>query len=120
MAKYRDRLQIIADILEIVGKGSRKTRIMYRANLSYRLLCRYLDEVLDSGLAKCQEPDSYELTQKGEDFLVRYDEYTKRCEGLAEHQNSVNIQKVALENMCQRPAPTRSSSTRQTKVRAKR
>ena len=52
MSRYRDRLQIIADILVIASRRARKTQIMYQANLSYRLLCRYLGEVLEAGLVK--------------------------------------------------------------------
>ena len=50
MSRYRDRLQIIADILVIASRRARKTQIMYQANLSYRLVCRYLGEVLDAGM----------------------------------------------------------------------
>jgi len=46
MGKYRDRLQIIADMLSVVRGGAKKTHIMYQANLSYTLLGRYLSEVL--------------------------------------------------------------------------
>ena len=35
MIKYRDRLDIIADILKVVRDGAKKTRIMYMACLLY-------------------------------------------------------------------------------------
>jgi len=100
MSRYRDRLQIIADMLSIVGGGARKTRIMYQANLSYRLLCRYLSEVLDAGLVKFENEDCYVLTAKGKEFLSRHEEYSKRCESLEEQFNHVNNEKTVLENMC--------------------
>jgi len=100
MSKYRDRLQIIADILYIANDRARKTRIMYQANLSYKLLCRYLDEVLDAGLVRSADDDCYVLTAKGKEFLSRHESYAKRCESLEEHLNSVNDEKSALVKMC--------------------
>jgi len=100
MSKYRDRLQIIADMLSIVSRGAKKTRIMYQANLSYRLLCRYLSEVLDAGLVSSENGDHYVLTGKGKEFLFRHEEYSKRCKSLEEHLNHVNNEKTVLEKMC--------------------
>jgi len=100
MSKYRDRLQIIADILRIAGKRARKTQIMYQANLSYRLLCRYLDEVLGAGLVSFESEECYVLTTKGKEFLDRHQQYSKRCKNLVQHLNHINNEKTALESMC--------------------
>lgn len=100
MSKYRDRLQIIADILVIAGKRARKTQIMYQANLSYRLLCRYLGEVLEAGFVSFENKDCYVLTSKGKEFLDRHEEYSKRCKSLAQYLNHVNIERTNLEKMC--------------------
>jgi predicted transcriptional regulator len=100
MGNYRNRLQIIADILLIASRRAKKTQIMYQANLSYRLLCRYLTEVLDAGLVSFENRDCYVLTAKGKEFLSRHEEYSKRCKGLEEHLNHVNHEKIVLEKMC--------------------
>jgi len=100
MGKYRDRLQIVADILSIVIEGARKTRIMYQANLSYKLLCRYLSEVLDARLVVYNDEDFYVLTSKGKEFLSRYEEYSKLCGNLEEQLGLVDIEKSVLEKMC--------------------
>ncbi len=100
MGRYRDRLQIVADILAITSRGAKKTRIMYQANLSYKLLCKYLDEVIVAGLVGCEDGDCYVLTVKGKEFLSRHEEYSKHCEGLEEHLNHVNNERDVLENMC--------------------
>lgn len=100
MSKYRDRLQIIADILSIADRRAKKTRIMYQANLSYRLLCHYLSKVLDAGLIKSEDDDCYVLTAKGKAFLSRHEEYSKRCRSLEQHLNHVNVEKNALMSMC--------------------
>ncbi len=99
MSKYRDRLQIIADILKIVDRRARKTQIMYQANLSYRLLCRYLNEVSEAGLVSLEE-DFFVLTRRGKKFLARHVAYSKRCKRLEQHVSHVNDERIVLENLC--------------------
>lgn len=100
MAKYRDRLQIIADILAITSTGAKKTRIMYQANLSYKLLCKYLDDVIVTGLVSCENGDWYVLTPKGKNFLNRHEEYSKHCQSVEERLNHINNERSVLEKMC--------------------
>ena len=45
MGNYRGKLDIIADILRVVSGNAKKTQIMYQANLSYRVLQKYLAEI---------------------------------------------------------------------------
>ena len=99
MGKYRNRLQIIADMLSIVKNGARKTQIMYQANLSYKVLCRYLIDILDSGMITFGSADYYTLTRKGKEYLKRYDDYEKRCKRLEEQLNDVDREKMTLERM---------------------
>jgi len=99
LGKYRDRLQIIADILSITSNGAKKTTIMHQANLSYKLLCRYLNEIMDAGLAGFCE-NRYILTSKGKEFLLRYDEYSKHRERLRYHLDNVKNKKILIEHMC--------------------
>jgi len=100
LSKYRDRLQIIASILSTASSGAKKTRIMYQANLSYKLLCRYLDEVLDAGLVCFEEGDYYVLTTKGKEFLDMHEGYSQRCKNLERHLSSINNDKATLESLC--------------------
>ena len=100
LSKYRDGLRIVADILFIARRRAKKTQIMYQANLSYKLLCQYLVKVLDAGLIAIEGEDCYVLTAKGNEFLNRHEEYSKRCKSLEEHFNHVNSEKTALEKMC--------------------
>jgi len=99
MGKYRGRLQIIADILSVVRDGAKKTHVMYQANLSYTLLSRYLTEVLESGLVSLDTEDRYKLTNRGQKFLDRFNEYSKRCGQLEQQLNHVNDEKTVLENI---------------------
>jgi len=101
-AKHRSRLQIIADILDTIkGKdGAKKTHIMYQANLSYSLLCRYLDEVQGAGLAFTNAYSEYVITEKGRVFLAKFREYSERRRRVVEGFNSVQNDESTLESMC--------------------
>ena len=98
MAKYRSRLEIVADVLGVVSDGARKTQIMYQANLSYKLLVRYLKDVIDMGLVKMKGEDTYELTEKGFEFLEKFRGYYERRVEVEEQLNGVQDEKVMLEN----------------------
>jgi len=117
MSKYRDRLQIIASILSIASGRAKKTQIMYQANLSYKLLCRYLNEVTQAGLVNFENKECYVLTEKGKEFLNRHEEYSKRCKSLEEHFNHVNDEKVALEKMCFNARRVNNSLNRLDRIR---
>jgi predicted transcriptional regulator len=74
-AKRRDKLYIIAEILEIAKEGTLKTQVMYRANLSFTQLNEYLDRMLKLRFLENVNVDSrqlYKSTDKGLDFLRRY------------------------------------------------
>jgi predicted transcriptional regulator len=76
----RDRLFIVAEILEIAMDGSLKTQIMYRANLSFTQLNDYLNFMLRISLLEItleNDKDTYRATDKGVDFLQRYREITE-------------------------------------------
>jgi predicted transcriptional regulator len=76
-SKRRDKLYIVAEILEIARDGSLKTQIMYRANLSFTQLNDYLRFMLKINLLeRVLENDKqiYRATGKGVDFLQRYRE----------------------------------------------
>lgn len=79
-AKRRDKLFIIAEILEIAKDGSLKTQIMYRANLSFTQLNDYLNFMLRISLLEKilqNDRETYRATDKGVDFLQRYHEITE-------------------------------------------
>jgi predicted transcriptional regulator len=79
--RYRSRIQIAADILEIAKDGSRKTRIMYQGNLSLDLLQKYLDMLVNFGLLEVRGSEkSYIATEKGRRFLEDYRELQKYSE----------------------------------------
>ena len=79
-SKRRDKLCIIAEILEVAKGGSLKTQIMYKANLSFAQLNEYLKFMLKINLIKKVDnrgKDSYIATEKGLNFLQRQGELTE-------------------------------------------
>ncbi len=98
MSRYRSRLEIIADVLSVAREGAKKTQIMYQANLSYKLLTRYLKDVIDMGLVRMEGENTYELTEKGSDFLREFKDYYERRVEVEEKLNDVQDEKMTLEN----------------------
>jgi len=79
-SKRRDKLCIIAEILEIAKEGTLKTQVMYKANLSFAQLTKYLKFMLKIKLIQKlnhQRKDVYITTDKGLDFLQRQCELTE-------------------------------------------
>ena len=75
--RRRDRLSIIAEVLEVARERALKTQIMYRANLSFAQLNEYLSLLLDMHLlkvVKASERTFYRITDKGSRFLQSYSE----------------------------------------------
>jgi predicted transcriptional regulator len=94
--KRRDKLFIIAEILEIAKDGTLKTQIMYRANLSFTQLNDYLGFMLKICLlekARENEKEVYRASQKGLDFLERYNEINEllKTEEEVNGKNGVKI-----------------------------
>jgi predicted transcriptional regulator len=97
--KRRDKLGIIAEILEIAKEGTLKTQIMYKANLSYAQLNDYLKFLLKSGLLQkvvSRGKNVYAVTEKGIDFLQRHSELT---ELLKENEKGKNGVKLPPQNL---------------------
>ncbi|MFL6318178.1 MAG: winged helix-turn-helix domain-containing protein [Nitrososphaeraceae archaeon] len=68
--KYRSRTEIVAMILEAANGGATKTKIMYRAFLSYAQLKEYLSVLIANDLMDYLEsPQIYKTTEKGLSFL---------------------------------------------------
>lgn len=103
MGSYRSRFDIIADILQVVksNNGAKKTQIMYGANLSYKVLTKYLAEVLEACLITFEKKDGvYVLTGRGKEFLEHYREYSKRNRRVERQLENVNAKKRILEKLC--------------------
>ncbi|MEM3637126.1 MAG: winged helix-turn-helix domain-containing protein [Conexivisphaerales archaeon] len=72
--RTRSRIRIYYDILlSVMEEGNAKpTRVLYKANLSYDRLVKYLDELISKGLLQevhASENRYYVITQQGVKFL---------------------------------------------------
>jgi predicted transcriptional regulator len=73
--KYRSRTEIVAMILEAANGGATKTRIMYKAFLSYAQLREYLSVLIENNLLEYLEGlQNYKTTEKGLNFLKMHNE----------------------------------------------
>ena len=100
VGSYRGKFDIIADILTIASRNPKKTQIMYQANLSYRILQKYLTELNGASLISLQdESQRYVLTPKGQQFLNEYKEYSKTNRHIEKVLNNANIKKANLERL---------------------
>jgi predicted transcriptional regulator len=71
--KYRSRTDIVSQILDAANGGSTKTRIMYKAYLSYAQLKEYLSILVENGLLEYQDAEEkYRTTEKGMKFIKAY------------------------------------------------
>ena len=70
--KYRSRTEIVSHILEAANGGATKTKIMYKAFLSYAQLMEYLALLNQNGLLEHNEDQTYKTTGKGMKFLGIY------------------------------------------------
>ena len=82
----RDQLTIISDLLEITQQPQRLTHILYKSNMSYGQLSKYLDELTNLGLleTKTKPFRAFVRTDKGKQFyeMLSYKQ---------EIQNSENV-----------------------------
>ena len=101
MGSYRNRLDIIADILQVASQSAKKTQIMYQANLSYKVLQRYLKDITTASLIDFETTEQcYVLTQKGREFLEAYKDYAKTNKTIEKRLNDVDNKKKNLEELC--------------------
>jgi len=85
MGRRRGEVQILTDILSTSLNGVRVTHLMYRANLSYSTLRRYLVAMLNQGLiGNVRNSDGsvvYRTTEKGRLLLNKLKEVKHALRG---------------------------------------
>ncbi len=112
MSKYRSRIDIIAAILDVAKQEVCKTRIMYIANLSYRLLEKYLTETVRLGFLGFDN-DNYHITDKGLAFLEKYLDFSSKYSRIENERRKMLFEKETLEKLCQLGPETNQSSSSQ-------
>ena len=72
MSRRRSSIDILHDVLRLCDNGGvKKTAIMYRANLSYDQLRRYLTVLTRQEIVARNDAGNYQVTEKGRDILRR-------------------------------------------------
>lgn len=78
MAKKRERLEVIRDILNVVRQNRKvkPTRLLYASNLSPQMFKEYVDELIRKKFIQVEITDGknkiFSLNKKGQDFLIEY------------------------------------------------
>jgi predicted transcriptional regulator len=104
LGKNRDRLSLVAAILEASNGGATKTRIMFNANLSFKLLEKYLNTANKLGFIR-QIESHYILTMKGREFLNEYKDLTQQHNAALKTLNELRHKIMLLESRCQENPP---------------
>jgi len=71
----RDRLHIMAEIMEVAKESKLKTRIMYKVNLSFSQVNEYLSFLTEMGFLRVRVENGqklYETTAKGKLYIENY------------------------------------------------
>jgi len=87
---YRNTLQIISDILEVAHEhgveGANASRLLTKANLSYKTYQGFVSRLLQSGLLNMVQLDSnnkaFVLTEMGRIYLSKYEEFESMASSL--------------------------------------
>ena len=78
MAKKRERLEVIKDILNAIREKRKikPTRLLYASNLSPQMFKSYVDELISKAFIQIEEDKrgkkEFTLSKKGFDFLQEY------------------------------------------------
>ena len=77
MGKKRSDIEILADILKVAKSGAKKSHIVYKANLNFKIVKNYLEILKNSDLITCPEGvvKVYRTTEKGTNYLNHFEAF---------------------------------------------
>ena len=70
----RNDIDICADILRIARVGAKKTHLVYKANLNFKIIKRYLSRLSEQSLIS-SDNGQYITTEEGVKFLDNYQKF---------------------------------------------
>jgi predicted transcriptional regulator len=118
--KKRSKYEIIHDVLDQCQTGSKKTWVMYRANLSYDLTTEYLEELVKSGLVEPKD-GLYYTTDKGKQLLEllktwrqkksELDDIAKKIKEVLPEEKKKREKKANVDQPAEAPAPNTEPPT---------
>ena len=80
MGNRRGMFEISADILKVAMNGAKKSHLVYRANLNFEVIERYLKRLIKGGLIE-NSGRIFRTTEKGIEFIdhfKRFKDYVNR------------------------------------------
>jgi predicted transcriptional regulator len=72
----RNDLDICADLLNVAKSGTKKTQLVYKANLNFKIIKKYIKRLSEYGFLG-SERGQYFITDKGNRFLTQYREFVE-------------------------------------------
>ena len=73
--KYRSRTEIVGNILNAANGGTSKTKMMYKAYISYNQLKEYLTILIENNLIEhIDGSQTFKTTEKGLNYLKMHNE----------------------------------------------
>jgi predicted transcriptional regulator len=97
-------MEMVCDILGVVSQGPTKpTHILYKANMSWKVLSSYLEFLTEKGMVEKKEDEggkrsTYHLTGKGRTILNLYDGLRESLKGALSPEASRQLNQLA-ENL---------------------
>ena len=74
MGSKRDRVEIMAEILDLCLDPKTKTHVMYGTNLSWKMLQHYLSHLQSKKLLELHPGKKYITSKRGQEFLIKWKE----------------------------------------------
>ena len=96
----RSPMEMICDILKVVSEGPTKpTHILYKANMSWKVLSSYLDFLTTGGMLEKEDQEggkrsTYKLTIKGRKVLRLYDGLRESLNGTISLETDEDLGKM--------------------------
>ncbi len=96
----RSPMEMVCDILKVVSGGPTKpTHILYKANMSWKVLSAYLDYLTSHGMLDKEDQDGgkrsiYQLTLKGRRILRLYDGLRDSLNGTINLETADSLDKM--------------------------
>ena len=76
-------MDICHDILKVAESGARKTRLVYQANLNFRIVKKYLELLMEKGFIELKD-GHYLTTDRGHYWMMNYHQLMSPMRGLTE------------------------------------
>lgn len=79
----RDKLAILLDMLHVCKTPVKKTHILYKANINFYQLTKYLDLLCTAGMVEVIESpfSGYRITEKGVQLIKMFEPTNERLLG---------------------------------------